>query len=311
MRKTCLDTVYEMAKKNKKVVFVGSDLGAGVLADFKKEIPDRFFMEGVSEQYITGMCAGLALEGFIPYFNTIATFITRRNFEQNIIDLGLHNLPVRLIGNGGGLVYSPLGPTHQAIEDIAIMRTIPKMTIIAPCDANEMKILMPQTIKIKGPVYVRLAKGGDNIVTKKNKSIKIGKSNLFGDPKDILFVTTGITTQECLEASEKLSKIGIKAGTLHNNTIKPFDENNLIKYAKKTKLIVTVEEHLVSGGLGSIVLETLNKLDFIKIIKVLRLGINNEFVRKYGSQKDLLDFCNISSQKIFNIVKKKINGKKS
>ena len=107
-----------------------------------------------------------------------------------------------------------------------------------------------------------------------------------------------------MEATEKLSKIGIKAGVLHNNTIKPFDEKNLIKYVKKTKLIVTVEEHLVSGGLGSIVLETLNKLDFIKINKVLRLGINNEFVRKYGSQKDLLDFCNISSQKIFNIVKK-------
>ena len=235
MRKTCLDTVYEMAKKNKKIVFVGSDLGAGVLADFKKEIPERFFMEGISEQYITGMCAGLALEGFIPYFNTIATFITRRNFEQNIIDLGLHNLPVRLIGNGGGLVYSALGPTHQAIEDIAIMRTIPNMTIIAPCDANEMKILMPQTIKIKGPVYIRLAGGGDEIVTKKNKNIKIGKSNLFGDPKDILFVTTGITTQECLEATKKLSKIRIKAGVLHNNTIKPFDEKNLIKYAKKNK----------------------------------------------------------------------------
>ncbi len=309
MRKACLETIYNLAKKNKKIVFVGSDLGAGVLQKFKDEMKDRFFMEGISEQHITGMCAGLAKEGFIPYFNTIATFITRRNFEQNIVDLGLHNLPVRLIGNGGGLVYSALGPTHQAIEDIAIMRTIPNMTIIAPCDANEMKILMPQTIKIKGPVYIRMAGGGDEIVTKKNKNIKIGKSNLFGVPKDILFVTTGISTQECLEATKKLSKVQIQAGVLHNNTIKPFDEKNLIKYAKKTKLVVTVEEHLVSGGLGSIVLETLNKFDFIKINKVLRLGINNEFVKKYGSQKDLLDFCNLSSQKIFNIVKKKINEK--
>ena len=123
MRKTCLDMVYQLATKNKKIIFVGSDLGAGVLNEFKKKISSRFFMEGISEQYITGMVAGLAKEGFIPYFNTIATFITRRNFEQNIIDLGLHNLPVRLIGNGGGLVYAPLGPTHQAIEDIAIMRT--------------------------------------------------------------------------------------------------------------------------------------------------------------------------------------------
>ena len=310
MRKTCLDTVYEMAKKNKKIVFVGSDLGAGVLADFKKEIPERFFMEGISEQYITGMCAGLALEGFIPYFNTIATFITRRNFEQNIIDLGLHNLPVRLIGNGGGLVYSPLGPTHQAIEDIAIMRTIPNMTIIAPCDANEMKILMTQTIKIKGPVYIRLARGGDEIVTKKNKSIKIGKSNLFGDPKDILFVTTGITTQECLEATEKLSKIGIKTGVLHNNTIKPFDEKSLLRASEKAKLIVTVEEHIVSGGLGSLVLEILNKKNSQSINKVHRIGINNVFVKKYGSQKELLDYCGISSKKILPIVIKKLNEKK-
>ena len=123
-----------------------------------KKIPERFIMEGVSEQYLTGMVSGLAIEGFIPYFNTIATFLTRRNFEQNIIDLGLHNLPVRLIGNGGGLVYAPLGPTHQAIEDISLMRSIPNMTIIAPCDANEMKKIMPQTLSIKGPIYIRLAR---------------------------------------------------------------------------------------------------------------------------------------------------------
>ena len=138
-------------------------------------------MEGVSEQHITGMAAGLAMEGFIPYFNTIATFITRRNFEQNVIDLGLHKVPVRLIGNGGGLVYAPLGPTHQAIEDISIMRTIPNMNIIAPCDSIEMKELITQTVKIKNPLYIRLAKGGDEIVTtkKKNKIWKISIIWLF------------------------------------------------------------------------------------------------------------------------------------
>ena len=119
---------------------------------------------------------------FIPYFNTIATFITRRNFEQNVIDLGLHKVPVRLIGNGGGLVYAPLGPTHQAIEDISIMRTIPNMNIIAPCDSIEMKELITQTVKIKNPLYIRLAKGGDEIVTTK-KNNKYGKSLLFGSSK--------------------------------------------------------------------------------------------------------------------------------
>jgi transketolase len=304
MRKMCLDMVYELAKKNKKILFVGSDLGAGVLSEFKKKLKNRFFMEGVSEQYITGMCAGLALEGFIPYFNTIATFITRRNFEQNIVDLGLHNLPVRLIGNGGGLVYAPLGPTHQAIEDIAIMRTIPNMSIIAPCDANEMKKLMLQTPKIKGPIYIRLARGGDEVISLKQK-INFGKSYLIGNPKDILFVTTGITTQECLKVCKMLKKIKIQAGVLHNSTIKPFDEKNLIKSVKKTKKIITVEEHIVSGGLGSIVLEILNKYNYKKYDELNRLGIENKFVKKYGSQQDLLKFNNINANQIFNSIKKR------
>ena len=189
MRKTCLETVFKIAKKNKKVVFIGSDLGPGVLDNFKKKIPSRFFMEGVSEQHVIGMSAGMALNGFIPYVNTIATFITRRCYEQVLIDLSLHNLPVRLIGNGGGLVYAPLGPTHQAIEDIGLMRMIPNMTVICPCDANEMKNLVLETLNHKGPIYIRLAKGGDEIITKKIKKFDIGKAISFGKPKDILILS--------------------------------------------------------------------------------------------------------------------------
>ncbi len=164
MRPTSLNCVYELAQKDERVIFIGSDLGAGVLEDFKKNIPDRFFMEGVSEQHIIGMAAGLALEGFVPYVNTIATFLTRRCFEQNVIDLGLHNTNVRLISNGGGTVYAPLGPTHLAIEDIAIMRTIPNMTIVSPADADEMRRFMMQTLDYQGPIYIRLGKGYDPIV---------------------------------------------------------------------------------------------------------------------------------------------------
>ena len=184
MRKMCLETVYELAKKNKKVIFLGSDLEPGVLDQFKKKIPERFFMEGVCEQGIIGVSAGLALEGFIPYVNTIATFITRRCFEQVAVDLCLHNLPVRLIGNGGGLVYAPLGPTHQAIEDISIMRTLPNMSIISPCDAVEMQTLMRQTLNYKKPLYIRLARGGDKIITKHNEKLKIGKGILKIVPKE-------------------------------------------------------------------------------------------------------------------------------
>ncbi len=154
MRRTSLDVVYELAKQDERVVFIGSDLGVGTLDAFREEMPDRFFMEGVSEANIIGMAAGLAMDGFIPYVNTIATFLTRRCFEQVAMDLCLHNLPVRLIANGGGLVYAPLGPTHLAIEDIAIMRALPGMTVVAPADKEEMARFVPQTLDLPGPVYI-------------------------------------------------------------------------------------------------------------------------------------------------------------
>jgi transketolase len=136
MRKTCVDMVYTLAKKDPRVVFIGSDLSPGLLKDMQAEFPDRYFMEGIAEQHVMGMAAGMALEGFIPYVNTIATFITRRCYEQVAVDACLHNLPIRLISNGGGLVYTPLGPTHLAIEDIAIMRALPNMTVVAVSDAD-------------------------------------------------------------------------------------------------------------------------------------------------------------------------------
>ena len=126
-------------------------------------MPDRWYMEGVTEANVIGMAAGMAMEGFVPYVNTIATFITRRCYEQVAVDLCLHDLPVRLIGNGGGFVYAPLGPTHQAIEDIAIMRALPNMTVVVPADAEEMRRFMEVTLDWPHPIYIRLAKGGDAV----------------------------------------------------------------------------------------------------------------------------------------------------
>ena len=173
MRNTCLNEIHKLAKVNKKILFIGSDLGAGTLADMQQEIPDQFIMEGISEQHIIGMSAGLAMEGFTPYVNSIAPFLTRRCYEQVLVDLCLHNLPVRLIGNGGGVVYAPLGPTHLAVEDIAIFRVIPNMTIIAPCDAEEMVRLVKQTVNWPHPIYIRLAKGGDKVVSNKKNGFEI------------------------------------------------------------------------------------------------------------------------------------------
>jgi transketolase len=301
MRKACLDEVYKLAKKDKRVVFVGSDLGAGVLARFKDEMPDRFFMEGISEQHIIGMSVGLAMNGFIPYVNTIATFITRRCFEQIVIDVCLHNLPVRLIGSGGGLVYAPLGPTHLAIDDIAIMKSIPNMTVIAVSDENEMRSFMKESISYKGPIYIRVAKGGDPIVTLVDEKFIIGKGIVVKNGSEVLVVTTGITKQIGLEAYEKLKQKKISVAVLHYPTIKPFDKKLLVARAKQTKAVIVIEEGIVTGGLGSQVAEVLleNKI----YLPFKKIGIPDEFAHNYGSQNTLMSMYKITSE---NIIKSSI-----
>ena len=308
MRNTWLDTLNTIASKNKKIVFIGSDLGVGVMNNFRKKFPKRFFMEGISEQHIIGMAAGMAMKGFIPYVNTIATFLTRRCLEQNMIDLCLHNLPVRLVGNGGGLVYSPLGPTHQAIEDIAIMNTMPNMSIFAVCDSNEMKQLIYQSQKYNGPMYIRLGRGFEKIVTQKKKFI-IGKIVKLKKPKKITIVSTGSVTQDALRASEILSSQGIQCGVLHVPTLKPFDAKGFIKLLKNVKQIVSVEEHIKTGGLGSIILNKLNDFNLLKKIKLTKISLPDTFNTKYGSHDELKSYYGLDQKNIIKVIKK-INNEK-
>ncbi|MFH0960133.1 MAG: transketolase C-terminal domain-containing protein [Pseudomonadota bacterium] len=308
MRKTCLDMVYNLAKTDKRIFFIGSDLGFGTLKAFKEEMPDRFFMEGVSEANVIGMAAGLALEGKIAYVNTIATFITRRCFEQIILDLCLHNVKVRLIGNGGGLVYAPLGPTHMAIEDIAIMRACPNMTILAPADADEMRRLMPLTVDIDGPVYIRLGKGFDPIVTTNDAPSEIGKAIRMRSGDDAVIVSTGICLKVALKASDQLEAAGIKASVLHMPTIKPLDTAAIIDAATRVKAIVTVEEHSIIGGLGSAVAELLAEANFDSVKKFKRIGIPDVFPDKYGSQDSLMGRYDISSESVVSVIQKLLNA---
>lgn len=302
MRKTCLDMVYRLAKDDPRIFFIGSDLGFGTLKQFKDEIPDRFFMEGVSEANIIGMAAGLALEGKIPYVNTIATFITRRCFEQIVLDLCLHNVNVRLIGNGGGLVYAPLGPTHLAIEDMAILRAIPHITILAPADAEEMRRLMPCTVDHPGPVYIRLAKGGDPIVTNARIPFVIGKTFTMRHGTDALVISTGIGLRLALEAHDTLATSGIQAAVLHVPTVKPLDQEAILDLASTVPVIVTVEEHTRIGGLGSAVAETLAEAGFDKPKRFKRIGIPDVFPEKYGSQDSLMRYYGISATEIVRTV---------
>ena len=305
MRKTSLDMVYELAKVDERVLFIGSDLGPGVLKEFKENIPDRFIMEGISEQHIIGMAAGLAFDGFIPYVNTIATFLTRRCFEQIAIDLCLHDLPVKLIANGGGLVYAPLGPTHQAIEDIGILRTVPNMTIVSPCDADEMKRLMLQSLNWPHPLYIRLAKGGDKIISEENNGFEIGKGIPLKNGDDVLFITTGVTAQIAIDVTELLKEKNIHCGIFHMHTIKPFDFRGLIECSKQYKLIVSIEEHVLIGGLGSAIIECLSDNKIYK--EVIRYGIPDVFATEYGSQSNLIDSFGMNIENIASGVITQLN----
>jgi transketolase len=302
MRKTCLDCVYEIARNDSRVFFAGSDLGLGTLKQFKAEMPERYFMEGVSEANLIGMSAGLALEGKIVYANTIATFITRRCFEQVCLDLCLHNVNVRLIGNGGGLVYAPLGPTHLATEDIAILRALPRMTIIAPADATEMRRMMPLTVDHSGPIYIRLGKGGDPIVTDDRQPFVIGKAFPMRAGGDALIVTTGVMLKRALDAAAALHAKGIEAAILHCPTVKPLGEEAIRDHASLAPVIVSVEEHTIVGGLGSAVAEIIAEAGFAGAKRFRRIGIPDVFPDQYGSQDSLLARYDITAERIAKTV---------
>jgi transketolase len=297
MRKACIDMVHVLAKRDPRVVYIGSDPGAGTADSMRKEFPERFFIEGISEAHVIGMSAGMAFEGYLPYVNTIATFITRRCFEQVAVDLCLHSLPVRLIGNGGGLVYAPLGPTHVAMEDIAIMRALPSMTVVCPTDAEEMKRFMEQTLDWPQPIYIRLGKGGDPVTSQPEEGFEIGKAIVKRDPGRVLIVTTGIMVHHVLAAGKLLAARGIRCGVAHFHTVKPLDEETLLDLASGVEAVVTVEEHTRIGGLGSAVLECM--ADRMTVPKpVLRLGLPDRFTHNYGSQDSLLKHYGLDAEGI-------------
>jgi transketolase len=308
VRKACLLAIYDLARRDDRVVFIGSDITKQNLEKFSEEFPDRFFMEGIYEAHIVGMAAGLAFNGKIPYINTIATFLTRRCYEQILVDLGLHNLPVRLLGSGGGTVYAPLGPTHLANEDFAILRAIPNMTIVAPCDADEMNRLMPQTLPWPGPIYVRIAKGGDKVVSSDKHPFEIGKAIPLREGEDALLISTGITTQIALDAAAQLSSAGVEATVLHAHTLKPLDTGQILARARKARVIITIEEHTLMGGLGSAVAETLMESCAGNGKRFARLGFPDVFTEELGSQNEIMNKYGLSAENLVLKTKQLLNN---
>jgi transketolase len=312
VRNTCLNMVYELAKRDPRVVFIGSDLSPGLLAKMKQDYPDRWYMEGVTEANIIGMAAGMAMEGYIPYVNTIATFITRRCYEQVAVDLCLHDLPVRLIGNGGGLVYAPLGPTHLAIEDIAIMRALPNMAVVAVCDAEEMTRFMNSSLDWPSPIYIRLAKGGDPVVSKPENGFTFGKAIHMRKARGrhpIALMGTGVITTNCLAAAELLEREGYDASVAHFHTIKPLDEEAVIEHAANARLVVTAEEGIAIGGFGSAVTDLLVDEMGESLPRIMRLALPDAFPHKYGVQNDLLEIYGLMPHQIAGSISKALSKK--
>lgn len=292
MRKEALDRIAELVEMDERVVFIGSDLGSGVMRKAMQDHPDRVLMEGIAEQHLVGMASGLALEGFVPYVHTIGTFLTRRSLEQVIVDAALPSLPVRLIASGGGMVYAPLGPTHQAIDDFALMRAIPGMTVLSPIDPLEMQEALSALADWPGPAYVRVAKGGEPIVT--TPGFALGHFRVLRDGDACLVVTTGAVGQEVLTAATGLAGQGIYPMVVHVPTIAPLNEAELFELLDKFANVLVVEEHLPNGGLWTSIVEAAMRAGVNR--RVYQASLPNGYAQKYGSQIDHWQACGLSSE---------------
>jgi len=307
------DSIYELAKNDKRVVLIIIDQDAG-LDHMQKEMPDQYFMEGISEANTMGVASGLAADGFIPFIVNHASFGVRRCYEQIVLDACLQERPIRIIGMGAGVATAHLGPTHTTIEDIALMRSLPEMTVIAPCDAVEMKKLMPQMVNWPRPIYVRLARYGKPIVSREEDKIEIGKAVLLykGEKtdKNVLLISTGAMTSCAINAANELKNQGISSSVLHIHTIKPLDKETIIEQSRQAGLIVTLEDHLLAGGLGSACLEVLmDNMDPKDLPRVHRIGFPDKFIHEYGSQEYLFKTLGLEPLQIAAKIKSFLNIK--
>jgi transketolase len=302
MRQEALLTVYKLAKKDPRIVFIGSDLGAGTLKEMQADIPGQFFMEGISEQHIVGFAAGLAQEGFIPYINTIGTFLTRRAFEQVSIDIGLHRLPARLLSSGGGMVYAPLGPTHTAVEDLGLMLSVPNMKVFAPADALEMENLLITLVEDKDPHYVRFGKGGETLVTQEFSTFEL-KPKIFGNESaEVVIFTTGVLLQHCLEVRSELQAQGYSTTVIHFPYLNHLSIDSLDSYFGSARVRLCVEEHVPRGGLFTQILHEL-VLARRSLTNLYQVALPASFSHNYGSQIDHLESNGLTAPKILAKIK--------
>ena len=281
--------VVEAAKRNKDVVVMCADLTESTRnLDFKKLFPERFIQAGVHEQFLAAGAAGLALAGKIPFITSYAMFCPGRAWEQVRTNICLNDVNVKIVGSHAGVSVGPDGATHQAIEDIAIMRPIPGIVIISPCDALEARKATIAIAAYEGPCYLRLAREKSPVFTTEAMPFEIGKAVIFREGTDVAIIACGPLTHSALRAAEELAKEGLDVMVVNSPTIKPLDEKAIVAAAKKCGAIVTVEEHQITGGLGGAVAECLARTrptpqEFIGVPNVFgESGTPLELIEHFG-----------------------------
>lgn len=297
------EALASLGEKNDKVVVLDADLsGATQTGIFKKKFPDRFFNVGIAEQNLVGIACGFAHEGLIPFVSTFAVFGTGRAFEIIRNSVAYCNLNVKFGFSHAGLSVGEDGGSHQAIEDISLMRSLPNMTVIAPCDEIQMQKAVEAAAKINGPVYIRTGRANVDVVTTDTTPFEVGKATILNEGNDACIFTYGMMTKIALEASKALKDEGINVAVVDIHTIKPLDIETVINVHKKVKVSVTLEEHSIIGGLGSAVAEAIAGINGSKYFRV---GIEDKFGHS-GSPAELFKEYGLTAEHVIEIIKKNI-----
>ena len=301
------EALVEMAKERKDIVVLDADVATSTKTSiFREAFPERFFEMGIAEQNMMGVAAGMAsTQKIIPFAVTFAVFATKRVCDQVSISIAYPKLNVKIVGSYGGVPTGKAGATHQAFEDIAIMRAIPNMTIIVPADAVEMRHAVRASAEYNGPVYLRCIRCGTPVIFGEDYKFEWNKGVTLRDGKDVTIVSTGMMTPVALSATNILVNQGIDIRLIHLHTIKPIDKEILIKASKETGHIITIENHSIIGGLGSAVAEVLSE-ECPALIK--RIGIRDTFGES-GSLDGLFNKYGLTSENIVKEVKEIINKK--
>jgi len=303
MRNAFAKEVTDLAKKNKKIVLLSGDIGNRLFDKFREKFPKRFYNCGIAEACMTGVASGIAHLGLLPITYTIATFNTVRCLEQIKLDICYPDLSVIIVGTGAGLSYASLGATHHSLEDIAFLRVIPNLKILCPSDPEEVRKLLKDALKMKGPVYLRLGKKNEPLIKSRKR---IGKSDLIIEGKTNLLISVGNILKFVIEASKKLKRIKINNSVIDLRYVKPLDNKVLRIAFKKYERIFVIEEHYTSGGVGSSIIEWSKKNQF-NSNQVILLGADNKFVHSSGDQFSARDKVGLSVNKIVKRIKKIVN----